>query len=116
MQHSLLRQILPGCAVKRLPFGTVYGRHALHTGAAPSLHVFNDNSKYLQKERAAADAEGSRKVDYLRDEAASRLTERLLVGDVNVTQSICLYFYRISIVILPMFWTLARMLVISLAL
>lgn len=44
------------------------------------LQVFNDNSKHLQRERAAADVEGSRKVDYLRDEVASRLCERLLVS------------------------------------
>lgn len=43
------------------------------------LQVFHDNTKQLQRERAAADAEASRKVDYLRDEVASRLCERLLV-------------------------------------
>ena len=43
------------------------------------LQVFNDNTKHLQRERAAADVEASRKVDYLRDEVANRLCERLLV-------------------------------------
>ena len=43
------------------------------------LQVFNSNTKYLQKERAASDAEASRKVDYLRDEVAARLCDRLLV-------------------------------------
>ena len=43
------------------------------------LQVFNDNTKQLQRERAAADVEASRRVDYLRDEVASRLCERLLV-------------------------------------
>ena len=43
------------------------------------LQVFNDNTKYLQRERAAADVEASRRVDYLRDEVADRLCERLLV-------------------------------------
>ena len=43
------------------------------------LQVFNDNTKYLQRERAAADVEASRSVDYLRDEVADRLCERLLV-------------------------------------
>ena len=43
------------------------------------LQVFNDHTKQLQRERAAADVEASRKVDYLRDEVASRLCERLLV-------------------------------------
>ena len=46
------------------------------------LQVFNDNTKHLQRERAAADVEGSRKVDYLRDEVASRLCERLLVSSL----------------------------------
>ena len=43
------------------------------------LQVFNDNTKHLQRERAAADVEASRQVDYLRDEVASRLCDRLLV-------------------------------------
>ena len=47
------------------------------------LHVFNDNTKYLQRERAAADVEASRRVDYLRDEVADRLCERLLVYSPN---------------------------------
>lgn len=33
----------------------------------------------MQKERAAGNVEDSRKVDYLRDEVAARLSERLLV-------------------------------------
>lgn len=44
------------------------------------LQVFNSNTKHLQRERAASDVEGSRKVDYLRDEVAVRLCERLLVS------------------------------------
>ena len=43
------------------------------------LQVFNTNTKYLQKERAASNVEASRKVDYLRDEVAARLCDRLLV-------------------------------------
>lgn len=43
------------------------------------LQVFNNHTKYLQRERAASDPIASRKVDYLRDEIASRLCERLLV-------------------------------------
>ncbi|MCJ1452716.1 hypothetical protein MMC28_003059 [Mycoblastus sanguinarius] len=45
---------------------------------APMLQVFNDNTKHLQRERAASDIETSRRVDYLRDEVAARLCERLL--------------------------------------
>lgn len=53
------------------------------------LQVFNDKTKQLQRERSAADTEGSRKVDYLRDEVASRLCERLLVSanaQIQLTQ------------------------------
>lgn len=46
------------------------------------LQVFNDNAKYLQRERAVIDAEASRRVDYLRDEVATRLSERLLVNSI----------------------------------
>jgi NADH dehydrogenase [ubiquinone] 1 alpha subcomplex assembly factor 5 len=43
------------------------------------LEIFSGQQKWMQKERAAADAETSRSVDYLRDEVASRLCERVLV-------------------------------------
>ncbi|KAI1084032.1 S-adenosyl-L-methionine-dependent methyltransferase [Whalleya microplaca] len=47
--------------------------------AAPPIHqVFNRRTKWLQKERAAADVESSRVADYLKDEVAIRLCERLL--------------------------------------
>lgn len=51
------------------------------------LQVFNSNTKHLQRERAASDAEGSRKVDYLRDEVAVRLCERLLVSSPASSKS-----------------------------
>lgn len=47
-------------------------------GAAP-LQVFNRHVKRIQRERAASDIGHSRRVDYLRDEVAARLCERLLV-------------------------------------
>lgn len=47
------------------------------------LQVFNRHTKYLQKERAAANVERSRQVDYLKDEVALRLSERLLVRALN---------------------------------
>jgi hypothetical protein len=50
---------------------------------SPVFEVFNRRSKWLQKEKAAADVEGSRQADYLKDEVASRLCERLLVGFTN---------------------------------
>lgn len=46
--------------------------------ASPSLEVFNRKTKHLQKERAARNVETSRKTDYLKDEVATRLCERLL--------------------------------------
>lgn len=41
--------------------------------------VFNSRTKWMQKERAAADPELSRQADYLKDEVAMRVCERLLV-------------------------------------
>ncbi|KAL7624254.1 hypothetical protein AAE478_005814 [Parahypoxylon ruwenzoriense] len=47
--------------------------------AAPPIHqVFNRRTKWLQKERAASDVENSRVADYLKDEVAIRLCDRLL--------------------------------------
>lgn len=46
----------------------------------PLLEVFNRRAKRLQKERAGLDVEESRKVEYLRDEVAMRLCERLLAS------------------------------------
>lgn len=54
--------------------------YAIQTPGAPTLQVFNRHIKWLQKERAAQDVETSRKVDYLKDEVAFRLCERLLVS------------------------------------
>ena len=57
------------------------------------LQVFNRNTKYLQKERAAVNIEDSRKVDYLRDEVAIRLCERLLVRPAPIPISFPIYSY-----------------------
>jgi hypothetical protein len=54
-------------------------RYAVQSPGTPTIQVFNNHTKWLQKERAASDPENSRQVDYLRDEVASRLCERLLV-------------------------------------
>jgi len=43
------------------------------------MEIFSAQQKWMQKERAASDKETSRGVDYLRDEVASRLCERVLV-------------------------------------
>lgn len=52
---------------------------ASQTPGNPMLEVFNRQTKHLQKDRAARNVEESRKVDYLKDEVALRLCERLLV-------------------------------------
>ncbi|KAL9071130.1 MAG: hypothetical protein Q9161_004470 [Pseudevernia consocians] len=77
MKPASLRPFLPRPAIRRrqLPSNRHY---AMQAPGAPMLQVFNDNTKHLQRERAAADVECSRKVDYLRDEVAFRLCERLL--------------------------------------
>ncbi|KAJ5212011.1 Methyltransferase type 11 [Penicillium cinerascens] len=52
--------------------------YASQTPGNPMLEVFNRKTKHLQKDRAAQNVEESRKVDYLKDEVALRLCERLL--------------------------------------
>lgn len=52
---------------------------ATQAAGAPRFQVFNRQAKWLQKERAARNVEASRQADYLKDEIASRLVERLLV-------------------------------------
>ncbi|KAK6225827.1 methyltransferase [Colletotrichum tabaci] len=47
-------------------------------GGAQAFQVFNRRTKWLQKERAASNPEASRQADYLKDEVANRLCERLL--------------------------------------
>ncbi|KAF7559113.1 hypothetical protein G7046_g5041 [Stylonectria norvegica] len=54
---------------------------AVQATGAPRFQVFNRRTKWLQKERAASNPEESRQADYLKDEIALRLTERLL--DIN---------------------------------
>ncbi|KAL9023231.1 MAG: hypothetical protein Q9196_007325, partial [Gyalolechia fulgens] len=69
MKPASLRPFLPRPAVRRrLPQCRPYAIQS----------VFDSNTKYIQKERAAANPESSRRVDYLRDEVAIRLCERLL--------------------------------------
>ncbi|KAL2043040.1 hypothetical protein N7G274_004099 [Stereocaulon virgatum] len=77
MKPVSLRPFLPRPALRRrLP--REFRHYALQTSGVPTLQVFNDRIKHLQRERAASDAEASRRVDYLRDEVANRLCERLL--------------------------------------
>ena len=76
MKPMSLRPFLPRPAIRRRLGAT--RRYAIQAPGAP-MQVFSRNTKYLQKERAASDVETSRKVDYLKDEVASRLCERVLV-------------------------------------
>ena len=54
--------------------------YATQPSGNPTLEVFNKRAKHLQKDRAGLDVEESRKVDYLKDEVAMRLCERLLAS------------------------------------
>ena len=67
---------------QRCRFTAVSGvrSYASPTSGGPTMEVFNRQTKHLQKDRAARNVEESRKVDYLKDEVAMRLCERLLVG------------------------------------
>ena len=103
MKLASLKPVLPRSAIRRRQL--LPSRHyAMQVPGAPMLQVFNDNTKQLQRERAAADTEASRRVDYLRDEVASRLCERLLVPSSNPHPSTTCATYsiaRTSIAILP---------------
>ncbi len=57
--------------------------YAIQAGGAPIAEVFDATTKWQHKERAAADVVKSRQVDYVRDEVAIRLCDRLL--DINRT-------------------------------
>jgi NADH dehydrogenase [ubiquinone] 1 alpha subcomplex assembly factor 5 len=52
--------------------------YAVQAPGVSALEVFSAQNKLLQRERAASNVELSRQVDYLRDEVAARLCERLL--------------------------------------
>ncbi|KAF2834710.1 S-adenosyl-L-methionine-dependent methyltransferase, partial [Patellaria atrata CBS 101060] len=74
-----IRVFIPPPAIRRR---VVPSRsYAVQSPGNLNMEVFNRKTKLLQKERAARDVETSRRVDYLRDEVASRLCERLL--DIN---------------------------------
>ncbi|PGH11343.1 hypothetical protein AJ79_04959 [Helicocarpus griseus UAMH5409] len=65
----------------RICTATATRSYAVQSPGAPTLEVFNRRTKLLQKERAGRNVELGRKVDYLKDEVAFRLSERLL--DIN---------------------------------
>ncbi|KAI6861789.1 hypothetical protein KC334_g20957, partial [Hortaea werneckii] len=55
--------------------------YAISAGGSPIASVFSNDTKRLHKDRAGANHDQSRQVDYLRDEVAIRLCDRLL--DIN---------------------------------
>lgn len=85
----LKRAVLPAARRRVVPFSisassiipnsTSRRGYAVQSGGKPVFDVFNRRAKWLQKERAAANVEASRQADYLKDEVAIRLCERLLV-------------------------------------
>ena len=78
MKPPSLRPLLPRLTLRqRICISRAY---AVQSPGNPTLQIFNRHTKYLQRERAAADVERSRQVDYLKDEMAIRLSERLLVN------------------------------------
>lgn len=79
MKPPGLRPWLPTSALRRRP--ALRRPYAVQAPGAPTLQIFNENVKYLQKERAALNTDHSRQVDYLKEEVAQRLVDRLL--DIN---------------------------------
>lgn len=73
-----LRALFPGPKA-RFGASTFRRTYAVQTPGSPRFQVFNRRTKWLQKERAASNPEESRVADYLKDEVAMRLCERLLV-------------------------------------
>lgn len=83
MMNTALRRV----RISPLPRAAPWTRrtYAFQASGAPIFEVFNRRTKWMQKERAAADVEGSRQADYLKDEVAIRLCERLLVRHETTT-------------------------------
>ncbi|KAF5022009.1 hypothetical protein F66182_5966 [Fusarium sp. NRRL 66182] len=52
--------------------------YAVQAAGTPRFQVFNRRTKWLQKERSALHPDQGREADYLKDEVAIRLSERLL--------------------------------------
>ncbi|KAH6656354.1 S-adenosyl-L-methionine-dependent methyltransferase [Truncatella angustata] len=68
----------PCTLASRIPSISTRRSYAFTSAGAPLSQVFNRRTKWLQKERAAANVAESRTADYLKDEVATRLCERLL--------------------------------------
>lgn len=54
--------------------------YAVQSRGAPRFQVFNQHTKWIQKERSGLNVEESRDADYLKEEVAIRVSERLLVS------------------------------------
>ena len=78
MNTLSIRAFIPPLTRRGLPLRAIRC-YAVQAPGAPTMEVFSNQHKWMQKERAAANVEASRSVDYLRDEVASRLCERVLV-------------------------------------
>lgn len=78
MKAATLRPLLSRPVAQRRT--CVCRGYAVQSPGSPTLQIFNRHTKWLQKERAAADVARSRQTDYLKDEMATRLSERLLVS------------------------------------
>lgn len=76
---SLRNLFLPRITLPQRAF-TATRSYASQTSGNPVWDVFNSKAKHIQKDRAARNVEESRNVDYVKDEVALRLCERLLVS------------------------------------
>jgi len=81
MRPVSLRPWLPPSALRRRRLILPARNYAVQAPGALTLEIFNYRVKLLQRERAARNYEESRNVDYLRNEVAQRLCDRLL--DIN---------------------------------
>jgi NADH dehydrogenase [ubiquinone] 1 alpha subcomplex assembly factor 5 len=75
MRPPVMRPWLHIAALRRLAQQRAY---AIQAPGAPTLQVFNETVKFLQKERAARNVDTSREADYLKNTVAQRLVDRLL--------------------------------------
>ena len=82
MRSLVQRTALRPCRWHNSRVSTLSSRsYAVQAPGAPIVEVFDQRTKWLHKERAASRPEQSRQVDYLRDEMAMRLCDRIL--DIN---------------------------------
>ncbi|KAF1979432.1 S-adenosyl-L-methionine-dependent methyltransferase [Bimuria novae-zelandiae CBS 107.79] len=81
MNTLSIRAFIPPLTRRAVPLRATTRSYAVQTAGGPTAEIFSQQHKWMQKERAARDVETSRSVDYLRDEVASRLCERIL--DIN---------------------------------